>query len=92
MFLSTSLCVYTYSFADVASGADNNEVVFHLQLFQTVMYSEHYHAFVVYQLTDFTTVKSSEVLSHLPVHVCSTTGLTKAGQKAIVLKHHFSIL
>ena len=70
----------------------DNELYFHVQLCLTMKYSEHYHALVFVTRKDYRTITQTELLSHIPLHICSVTGLTRPGEKAVILKHHISTL
>ena len=61
-----------------------------LQVITTVEYSDHLDAYVVVANEVYITVCHSQLLSHIPLHVCHTTGLTRIGAKAIIFKHHIS--
>ena len=68
------------------------EVYFHVNIFKTLLYNEHYHSYVVILVEDHQTISYSDLLSYIPLHIRLVMGLTKYGQKAIVLKHHISTL
>lgn len=65
-----------------------DEVHFHLQLYNTVYYHEHYNAYVVSLTTQYNTMNSKDLLSYLPLCVRNVNGID---QKAVVLKHHISL-
>ena len=66
------------------------EVLFHLKMYETLSYSEHFNAFVVKTTSVLTTVNQCDLLSCVPHHVRTIDGLTSHMQKAIVVKHHMS--
>lgn len=70
----------------------NEEVYFHVRLLKTLCLSEHYHAYVTEEQNSYKTIKHAELCSYLPLHLRHVSGLTRYGQKAIVLKHHISTL
>ena len=68
----------------------DNELYFHVQLCLTMKYSKHYHADVFVTRKEYLTIIHTQLLSHIPLHIRSIAGLTRPGEKAVVLKHHIS--
>lgn len=64
----------------------------HLQIRETVFYSEHYHCFVLGRKRHYVTMHQSELLCHHPLHIRCIQGLTSYGQSAVVPKCHISTL
>ncbi len=69
----------------------NGKVYFHVQLFKTIHFNDHYHAYLVESSTDYRTVCHSELACHSPIHIRHLR-VCQQGQKALVLKYHFSTL
>ena len=68
----------------------NGDVYFHVQLYSTVKYSEHYHAHAIVTKIEYLTIGHTQLLSHIPLYIRSVTGFTGPGEKALILKHHIS--
>ena len=68
----------------------DGDVYFHAQVLTTVEYSEHFNSYVVVAKMLYITLRHTELLSHTPLHIRHITGLTRIGDKAIILKHHIS--
>lgn len=70
----------------------NGKVYFHVQLYKTLYFSDHYHAYLVELQMEYKTLLHSELTCYSPLHVRFIPNLCKQNQKAIVLKYHFSTL
>ena len=70
----------------------NQKVYLRLELFDTVFFSQHYHAYVIESQRRHAIVVHSDLELHIPLHPRTVVGLTRVGQTAIVLKHYLSSL
>ena len=68
----------------------DSKVYVHAQVLTTVEYSEHFNSYVVVAKMLYITLCHAQLLSHTPLHVRHFIGLTRVGDKAIILKHHIS--
>lgn len=70
----------------------HGEVHFHVRLFNTLYFSDHYHAYVLDLTSDYRTLKHSDLYCPTPLHIRFVPDLCLQGQKIVVVKHHISIL
>ena len=67
-----------------------SDVYFSVQIYSTLWFDEHFHAYVVKATSTEVIIRSNGILTHGTLHFRAVTGLTKANTKAVVLKHHIS--
>lgn len=61
-----------------------DEVYFHVQLQETVYFTEHFQAYIIRKRSTKQTIDQAKLLNFLPLHIRSIRGLNP-GERAVIL-------
>ena len=56
------------------------------------LFSQHFHAYVFVRSSTFSFISQASLEDPVPLFARKVSGLTRAGQRAVVVKHHYSTL
>lgn len=76
---------------DILVGNDSL-VHFIVNVCDTRFFSNHFHAYVFVRTSVFSFVSQGTLQDPVPLFARKVSGLTRAGQRAVVMKHHYSSL
>ena len=67
-------------------------VHFIVNICDTLFFSNHFHAYVFVRTSASSFVSQGSLEDPVPLFARKVSGLTRAGQRAVVVKHHYSTL
>ena len=81
-----------FAYVDEILVCHNSLVHFVVNICDIPFFSDHFHAYVVVRSSSFSFVSQGSLDDPLPLFARKVSGLTRVGQRAVVVKHHYSTL